>query len=78
MDISAIALSGLERAQTAFDASATRLSRAALPQDTPAVDSVDLSSAVVGLMTAQNNFKVNVKVAQTADDMQRATLDILA
>jgi hypothetical protein len=78
MDISAIALDGLERAQQRFDTSATRLSRASLPQDTPAVDSVDLSTAVVGLMTAQNDYKVNVKVAQTGDEMQRAVLDILA
>ena len=71
MQISAIALQGLEKAQTQFDRSASRL--AAAPADT-----VDLSSEAVSLIAARNSFETNLKVLEIAAKMQSAALNLLS
>jgi len=70
MQISAIALQGLEQAQTQFDRSASRLASA------PA-DSVDLSAEAVSLIAARNFFETNLKVLEIAGKMQSAALNLL-
>jgi hypothetical protein len=75
----ATALGGLDRAQSTLERSASRLARAATTvSDGPPVDAVDLSATVVDLLTARHEFAVNVKLLQTADDLERRALDILA
>jgi flagellar hook protein FlgE len=64
-------LSGMTRAETTVNQIATRLAQ-------PATDSVDLSTEMVSLMSAKNDFATNVKVAQTLDQMTKSALSILA
>ena len=73
MNVCAIALQGLERAQAGFERSATRIATAAEPGD-----AVDLSAAVAGLLAAKEAFALNLKVVQAADEMERRTIDLLA
>ena len=77
MGLRAIALSGLDRAQSEFAEAASRLTRATITGALP-VDTVDLSAAVVGLLAARQNFAINAKLVQAADRIERRTLDILA
>ena len=42
------------------------------------VDTVELSDAAVSLLSARNEYAANIKVIQTADEMQRHMLDLLA
>ena len=73
MNISAIALQGLEQSQTHFEKAASQVAQAVDP-----CDSVDLSQAAVNLISAKNDFAANIKVAKVADEMERAILDMLA
>ena len=70
MEITAIALSGMDAAQERFERVAERTAR-------PAEDSVDLSAEAVKMMEARNAFQANARVAQTGDEMERTALDIL-
>jgi hypothetical protein len=72
MDVSAIALQGLERAQGQVDSAARRI--AAQPAD----DAVGLSEEAVALMSSKNQFTANVKVMKIADRIQKTTLSLLA
>jgi flagellar basal body rod protein FlgG len=62
-----IPLSGMKHASESLDRTASRIAAAPFSQG----DSVDLSSEMVGLMTARTSFEVNVKSAQTEDQMSR-------
>jgi flagellar hook protein FlgE len=64
-------LSGMMQAETTVNQVATRLAQ-------PATDSVDLSTEMVSLMSARNDFATNVKVVQTEDQMTQSALSILA
>jgi hypothetical protein len=79
VELSAIALSGLDRASAAFDQSARAIATAgtAAPESAP-VDTVDLATAVVGMVQAREDFGANIQALRTADEMQRQVLDILA
>ncbi len=79
MDLSAIALRGLDMAQAKLERVANLLVAVgeASPEAAP-VDTVDLSAAVVSLLSARNEFAANIKVLRTADDMQRQVLDLMA
>ena len=41
------------------------------------LDTLDLSTEVVALMEARNDFRANVKAAQTADEMSKTLPNIL-
>jgi flagellar basal body rod protein FlgC len=73
MEISAIALAGMNAAQTRMEHTATRLAHVSEPEDR-----IDLSTEVVALMESRNDFAVNAKVFKTADQMQQNVLDILS
>jgi hypothetical protein len=75
-----IPLGGIARAFASVDATADRLSRnsgllSALGQTG---DIIDLSAEMVALMQARNDVEMNVKVAQTLQEMNGQVLDILA
>ena len=72
MDVSAIALQGLEQAQSQFDAAARRI--AAQPAD----DAVSLSEEAVALMSSKNQFTANINVMKVADRIKKTTLSLLA
>lgn len=64
-------LAGMMRAETTVNQIATRLAN-------PASDTVDLSSEMVALMQSKNNFAVDVKLAQTEDQMTRSAISLMA
>lgn len=72
MNISAIALGGLEQAQIQLESAASSLAGAA------GSDSVDLSAGIVALMSAKNNFAVNISIMKTADEIQKYAIDLMA
>ena len=79
MKLSAIALGGLDDAQTKLEQAAVRLS--SIGQNSPdgtLADTVDLSTEMVNLLSARNQFSVNINVLKTADEIDRETLNILA
>jgi flagellar hook protein FlgE len=73
MEIQAIALQGLEQAQSQVDQSARRISGAATSSDT-----VDLSTETVALLSARTAFEANLKLAQTADQMESTAINLMA
>jgi flagellar basal body rod protein FlgB len=73
MDITAIALSGMEVAQQNVQKAAKRLSS---PEQSG--DTVDLSTEMVSLLDAKNQFAVNAQVMKTAQEMEKRTLDLFA
>ena len=79
MDVSSIALQGLEQAQAQLERSAGRLARvgANTPQGA-GVDQVDLSQEAVAMLSAKNQFSSNINVLKIADDMQKSVINLLA
>jgi hypothetical protein len=71
MDVSAIALQGLQQAQLLFDHAARRI--AAQPAD----DTVALSEEAVALMSSKHQFEANLNVLKVADNMQKSLLNLL-
>jgi flagellar hook protein FlgE len=57
-----------------FDRAAGRIADAS----TQPADSVDLSSDMVEMLAARNQYQSNARVVQTSDDMQKKLLNILA
>jgi flagellar hook protein FlgE len=74
MDVSAIALGGVDRASMQFQDAATRIASSAT---NAAPDTVDLSAAAVSMLTARNDFAANLNVLKIADKMQRSAIDML-
>lgn len=77
MTISSTAVEGIRRADAKIESIAQKVARPATPS-AAVPDQVDLSDIAVGLMQARNEVAVDVKVLQTADDMGKTILDILA
>jgi flagellar basal body rod protein FlgC len=73
MDITAIALSGMEAAQQNVPKVAKRI---ASPEQSG--DTVDLSTEMVSLLDAKNQFAANAQVMKTAQEMEKRTLDLSA
>jgi hypothetical protein len=79
MDLSAIALLGLQQADGQLNAAASRIaSFGSSSPDGATLDVVDLSSAMVALMSAKNQFLVNLETLKTGDQIMKATIDIHA
>ena len=75
MDLLGISLQGMNQAQGQLEKTAARVAQAPAPQ---AGDSVDLSDQMVSLLTARNDFQANAATEHTANEMTKATLDLLA
>ena len=75
MDISAIAATGLDVAQSRFEKAATGVASSATEE--PAVDTVSLSQQTIGLLSAKNEFSGAIRVVQVADEMQKTVLSML-
>jgi flagellar hook protein FlgE len=79
MDLSAIALQGLEQSQAQLENAATRLAGAgAGSPDGAGVDIVDLSAEIVALMSAKTQFSANLSTLKTANQIQKSALDVMA
>ncbi len=78
MNISAIALAGVQQADARFSNAAARL--ASIGADSPdgvSPDVVDLSTAVVELQSARNQFDMNLAVVKKANEMEQKVVDLL-
>jgi outer membrane murein-binding lipoprotein Lpp len=64
-------LSGMLQAESAVNLIAARVAQ-------PASDIADLSSEMVALMSTRDSFAVDVKLAQTEDQMTQSALSVLA
>ena len=64
-------LSGMTQAETSVNQVASRLAQ-------PQSDSIDLSTEIVTLMQAGNEMAMNVKIAQTEDQLMQSAISLLA
>ena len=79
MDLSAIALQGLEQAQGQLEQAATRIaSVGATSLDGASLDTVDLSAGMVALMTARADFSANLATLKAADQVSKSVIDLIA
>jgi flagellar hook protein FlgE len=77
MDPSSIALQALHQADAQLEKAAAEIANAgATSPDTNPLDVVDLSTEMVALMSAQNQFEANLATLRTADQMQKSIIDI--
>ncbi len=67
------ALGGMRTAQNSLEQTAERIAASTRPQD-----SVDLSTEMVEMLAAANQYQANARVIQTTDTMQKKLLNILA
>lgn len=73
MQISSIALAGMGAAVEKVENASRRLAN---PETSG--DLVDLSADMVALMEAKHQYTANIKAFETADEMERQVLDLLA
>ena len=78
MDITSTAIEGLNRAEEKLQSVATKLARVSSADSAQPNDLVDLSAAAVAMIEARNEHAVNVKVIETAEEMSKHILDVLA
>ena len=79
MDISSIALQGLHQADAQLESAASEI--ASFGTSSPAganLDTVDLSAAVVALLSAKNLYAANLGSVKAADDVQKTAIDLMA
>jgi flagellar hook protein FlgE len=72
MDVSSIALGGLEQAQSQLDSTARQIANTGNPQD-----SVDLSQQAVSLLQAGADFQANLATLKVNDQMLQSLFDVL-
>jgi len=73
------AVAGMNASETQLDTTAARIAN--YPLAVPPANSgdiVDLSTDMVNLLQARNNFAADTKVAQVADEIQQSTISMLA
>jgi len=79
MDISSIALQGLEQASAQLDAAASQIAGVGAASGGGAgVDTVSLSNEMVALMSAKEDFTANIASLKTAEQTENSVLDELA
>ncbi len=77
MDLS-IPLGGIQNAEASFNANARSIVQGSLGAGGAAAgDSVDLSTAVVGLLSSSLSFQANVKVASVEDNLTQNQFSLL-
>jgi len=79
MDLSAIALQGLQQANSQLNQAASGIaSFGATSSEGAALDTVDLSAEVIALLSARTQTSANLATLKTADEMQKSTIDLIA
>lgn len=80
MDLSSIALQGVEQANAELDAAASAIAQAgaAGSQGSGNSDAVDLSAEMVAMMTAQAQLSAGLATVKTADEIEQSLLDVTA
>jgi flagellar hook protein FlgE len=79
MDLSTIALLGMQQADTQLQSAASKI--ASFGASSPAaanLDTVDLSPSVVALLSAKNMYSANASTAKIADEMLKTAIDLIA
>ena len=77
MDLSALALQGLEQANVQLEKAASSLAALSSP-DGSNIDIVDLSAQMVALLSAKNQFSVEIATLKVADEVQNNAVNLLA
>ena len=80
MQILAIAQQGLQQAESQVDKAAQGVAQASMNGATSHApsDTVSLSDQMVSLMSANNQYDASLGLAQTAKEMEKQTLNLLA
>jgi hypothetical protein len=79
MDLSAIALQGLQQASTQLEQAATRIaSFGASSADGASLDTVDLSAEMVAMLAPQEQASVNLQTLKTAGEVTHSMIDVMA
>jgi flagellar hook protein FlgE len=79
MNLSAIALQGLHQAGARLESAGSQI--ASLAASSPGAanqDTVDLSAAVVALVSAKNLYSANLRSVKTADEILKTSIDLIA
>jgi flagellar hook protein FlgE len=79
MNLSAIALQGLHQAGARLESAGSKI--ASLAASSPGAanqDTVDLSAAVVALLSAKNLYSANLRTVKTADEILKTSIDLIA
>lgn len=77
-----IPIQGMSRASADFDRAASSVARASLPaqstqKETLPQDTIELSTSMVDLLQAKNNYSANTKTVHVMDEMNRTLLDMV-
>jgi hypothetical protein len=78
MDLSAIALQGINQAQAQLDAAVNGLASAGASPNSGGVDVVDVASQLVATNSAEILLQLNLSTLKTADQLQKNVIDLLA
>ena len=76
MDISAIALNGLQQAERQLEHSASRI--ASLGTASAVADTVDLSTEKMAMISAKGQAAVDRAILKTGGEMQKTAIDVMA
>ena len=68
----------MDQAEIQLESAASQLASVGASPNASNPEIVDISTGMINLMSAQNNFAVNISVMKTADEMQKYAIDILA
>jgi hypothetical protein len=77
MDVTGIALGGLQAAQGMLEKSANRIAGLGATVSDGGRDDVNLSTEAVAMLRAKEQFQANARVIQVGDQMQKKLLDLL-
>jgi hypothetical protein len=78
MDLSAIALQGINQAEAQLDAATTNLAGAGASPNSGGVDVVDVASQMVAMNSAQILLQLSLSTLKTSDQLQKNLIDLLA
>jgi flagellin-like hook-associated protein FlgL len=78
MDLSAIALQGINQAEMQLDATTTSLASAGVPANGGGVDVVDVASQMVAMNSADILLQLSLSTLKTSDQLQKNVIDLLA
>ena len=79
MDISAIAIQGLNQADAQLQQAATAIAGAGSQSpDGSNLDTVNLATEMVALLSARTMFAANLKTLSVASEIQKSTIDLKA
>jgi flagellar hook protein FlgE len=79
MDVSTIALQGLHQAYARLVSAGSKIASFGASSPSGAgQDTVDLSAAVVALLSAKNLYSASLASVKTADDIRKTSIDLIA